>query len=212
VVALVDTRKEFEDLANVYVSVAIAVAAIIIGSILVFVVVFRRRDDELPRQRDEAPRLELLYAGVLAVVVTILLVLTFRTQDRVDAVSPRPGLKVTVTAAKWNWRFHYPAQRITRIAGQTRPTPLVVPSDTTVRFTLTSLDVIHSLWIPEVRFKRDAFPKRTTQFDLVFAKPGFYSGQCAEFCGLKHSDMRFSVDVRTPEEFAAWAARKRRAE
>jgi cytochrome c oxidase subunit II len=212
VVALVDTRKEFEDLANVYVSVAIAVAAIIIGSILVFVVVFRRRDDELPRQRDEAPRLELLYAGVLAVVVTILLVLTFRTQDRVDAVSPRPGLKVTVTAAKWNWRFHYPAQRITRIAGQTRPTPLVVPSDTTVRFTLTSLDVIHSLWIPEVRFKRDAFPKRTTQFDLVFAEPGFYSGQCAEFCGLKHSDMRFSVDVRTPEEFAAWAARKRRAE
>jgi cytochrome c oxidase subunit 2 len=212
VVALVDTRKEFDDLANVYVPVAIAVAAIIIGSILVFVVVFRRRDDELPRQRDEAPRLELLYAAVLAVVVTILLVLTFRTQDRVDAVSPRPGLKVTVTAAKWNWRFHYPAQGITRIAGQTRPTPLVVPSDTTVRFTLTSLDVIHSLWIPEVRFKRDAFPKRTTQFDLVFDEPGFYSGQCAEFCGLKHSDMRFSVDVRTPEEFAAWAARQRRAE
>jgi cytochrome c oxidase subunit 2 len=210
VVALVDTRKEFDDLANVYVPVAIAVAAIIIGSILVFVVVFRRRDDELPRQRDEAPRLELLYAGVLAVIVTILLVLTFRTQDRVDAVSPQPGLKLNVTAAKWNWRFDYPAQRITRIAGQTRPTPLVVPSDTTVRFTLTSLDVIHSLWIPEVRFKRDAFPKRTTQFDLVFDEPGFYSGQCAEFCGLKHSDMRFSVDVRTPEEFASWAARQGR--
>ena len=210
-VALVDTRKEFDDLANVYVPVAIAVAAIIIGSILVFVVVFRRRDDELPRQRDEAPRLELLYAAVLAVIVAVLLTLTFRTQDRVDAVSPRPGLKVNVTAAKWNWRFNYPAQRITRIAGQTRPTPLVVPSDTTVRFTLTSLDVIHSFWIPEVRFKRDAFPKRTTQFDLVFDEPGFYSGQCAEFCGLRHSDMRFSVDVRTPEDFASWAARQRRA-
>jgi cytochrome c oxidase subunit 2 len=211
VVALVDTRKEFDDLANVYVPVAIAVAAIIIGSILVFVVVFRRRDDELPRQRDEAPRLELLYAAVLAVIVAVLLTLTFRTQDRVDAVSPRPGMKVNVTAAKWNWRFNYPAQRITRIAGQTRPTPLVVPSDTTVRFTLTSLDVIHSFWIPEVRFKRDAFPKRTTQFDLVFDEPGFYSGQCAEFCGLRHSDMRFSVDVRTPEDFASWAARQRRA-
>ena len=209
--ALVDTRTEFEHLAGIYLPVAIAVAAIIIGSIVFVLVRFRRRDDELPRQREGAPRLEVLYAVGLAGVVVFLLAFTFETQRRVDELAARPGLRVDVTAAKWNWRFDYPAERITRISGATRPTSLVVPSDTTVRFTLTSRDVIHSIWIPELRFKRDAFPKRATQFDLVFDKPGVYSGACAEFCGLEHSRMRFTVDVRTPEQFDTWVAEQARA-
>ena len=209
--ALVDTRTEFEHLAGIYLPVAIAVAVIIIGSILFVSVRFRRRDDELPRQRDGAPRLEAIYAVGLAAVVVFLLAFTFETQRQVDELAARPGLRVDVTAAKWNWRFDYPAEGITRISGATRPTALVVPSDTTVRFTLTSRDVIHSIWIPEVRFKRDAFPKRTTQFDLVFDEPGVYSGACAEFCGLEHSRMRFTVDVRTPEQFDAWVAEQARA-
>jgi cytochrome c oxidase subunit II len=143
--------------------------------------------------------------------VAVLLTLTFDTQGKVDALSPSPGLRVRVTAAKWNWRFEYPEQGITRISGDTRPTTLVVPSDTTVRFALTSRDVIHAFWIPEVRFKRDAFPKRTTEFDLVFDKPGFYSGVCAEFCGLKHGQMHFSVEVQSPRDFEDWVAAERGA-
>jgi hypothetical protein len=89
-------------------------------------------------------------------VIVVLLVLTFGVQDRISAKTNRPGLRVNVTAAKWNWRFDYPAQGISQIGGDSRPTVLVVPSDTDVRFRMTSIDVIHSFWIPHVRFKRDA--------------------------------------------------------
>jgi cytochrome c oxidase subunit 2 len=207
--AHVDTRSEFEDLARIYLPVAIGVAVIIIGATVFMLVRYRRRDDELPRQRADAPRLELLYAAGLAAVVAFLLTVTFRTQDRVDAVSPNPGLIVNVTAAKWKWRFDYPAYGITRVNEDTRPATLVVPSETTIRFTLTSRDVIHSFWVPYARFKRDAFPKRTTQFDLLFDRPGFHAGACAEFCGLKHGEMHFSVEVLAPEEFDSWVARER---
>jgi cytochrome c oxidase subunit II len=208
--ALVDTRKEFDDLAGVYLPVAFAVVAIVFGALVFALLRFRRRDDELPHQREEAPRLEIAYAVGLAAVVAVLLTLTFNTQDRVDALSPTPDLRVGVTAAKWNWRFEYPQHGITRISGDTRPTTLVVPSDRTVRFALRSRDVIHAFWIPEVRFKRDAFPHRTTRFDLVFDKPGFYPGVCAEFCGLEHGQMRFSVEVRPPRDFDAWVASQQR--
>jgi cytochrome c oxidase subunit II len=208
--AHINTRSEFEHLAGIYVPVAIAVAATVFGAILFVLVRFRRRDDELPHQRAGAPRLEALYAVGLAAVVAGLLTMTFKTQGRVDALSAWPGLRVDVTAAKWNWRFDYPAHGITRIDGDTRPTTLVVPSDTTVRFSLTSRDVIHALWIPAVRFKRDAFPGRTTEFDLVFDEPGFQAGRCAEFCGLEHGDMDFAVEVLPPGRFERWVAEQPR--
>jgi cytochrome c oxidase subunit 2 len=211
VVAHADTRREFEHLATIYLAVAIVVVAVVFAAILFVLVRFRRRDGGLPRQREGAPRMEALYAVSLAAVVAVLLTVTFRTQGRVDALAPDPGLRVDVTAAKWNWRFDYPMYGITRIDGDTQPTTLVVPSDTTVRFSLTSRDVIHSFWVPHVRFKRDAFPKRTTQFDLVFDEPGFYAGRCAEYCGLEHADMEFGVEVLTPAEFERWVSEQGRA-
>jgi cytochrome c oxidase subunit 2 len=91
------------------------------------------------------------------------------------------------------------------VVGHEGETPtLTVPSDTTVRFTLRSNDVIHAFWIPYARFKRDAFPNRTTEFDLTFDDPGVHEGICAEFCGLDHTIMRFDVDVLSPDEFDGW--------
>jgi cytochrome c oxidase subunit 2 len=94
------------------------------------------------------------------------------------------------------------------VSGDIRPATLVVPSGQTVQFRMRSLDVIHSFFVPKLRFKRDAFPERTTEFDLVFHEPGF-TGRCAEFCGLHHADMRFNVEVLPPDEFARWAAEGR---
>ena len=83
---------------------------------------------------------------------------------------------------------------------------LVVPARETVEFAITSRDVIHAFWVPHLRFKRDAFPRLTTKFDLVFDKPGSYPGNCAEFCGLHHADMRFGVRVLPRAEFDEWLA------
>jgi cytochrome c oxidase subunit II len=208
--SLVDTRKEFEDLASTYLPIAIAVFAIVLLACVVPLVVYRARRAGAPSDREEPAWLPFAYGALLAAIAAVLLALTFRTQDHISAKVVNPGLKVNVTAAKWNWRFDYPAQGISQIGGDSSPTSLVVPSGTNVQFTATSLDVIHSFWIPYERFKRDVFPRRSTTFDMSFQGAGYHTaGRCAEFCGLKHDQMTFNVEVMSPSEFNAWVAQKK---
>ena len=212
-VALVDTRKEFEDLASTYLPIAIVVFALVLLGTIVPLFVFRARRRGEPSDREEPPWLPIGYAAVLVAIVALLVTLTFNAQDKISAKVTDPGLQVNVRAAKWNWRFDYPAQHISQIGGDSTPTSLVVPSGTDVRFNLTSLDVIHSFWIPYVRFKRDAFPRRTTSFVLSFPGVGYHTaGRCAEYCGLKHDQMIFTVEVMSRNEFNAWVSQQQRAQ
>jgi cytochrome c oxidase subunit II len=208
--ALIDTREEFQDLWGIYLPIGVAVTVIVFGLVLFTVVRYRRRGDELPQGREGPPILEGLYALVLVGVVVFLLAMTFRTDDRVIEVSDDPGAEVDVTAFQWGWRFTYPGEAVTVVGDDKRPPTLVVPLDTTVQFTLRSRDVIHSFWIPEVRFKRDAFPERETTFDLSFAEEDMV-GRCAEFCGLAHGEMTFDVVAMDQAEFDDWLRTQRRA-
>ena len=212
-VALVDTRKEFEDLASTYLPIAIVVFALVLLGTIVPLFVFRARRRGEPSDREEPPWLPIGYAAVLIAIVALLVTLTFNAQDKISAKVTRPGLQVNVTAAKWNWRFDYPAQHISQIGGDSTPTSLVVPTGTDVRFNLTSIDVIHSFWVPYVRFKRDAFPRRTTSFVLSFPGVGYHTaGRCAEYCGLKHDQMIFTVEVMSRNDFNAWVSQQQRAQ
>jgi cytochrome c oxidase subunit II len=210
VYALIDTREEFQDLWRVYLPIGIAVAVIVFALVLFALVRYRRRGDEIPGGREGPPIIEGLYALVLAGVVVFLLAMTFRTDDRVIEVSPDPGLQVDVTAFQWGWRFTYPGEQVTVVGDDRRPPALVVPTDTEVRFTLHSRDVIHAFWIPELRFKRDAFPERDTTFDLSFEEDEM-TGRCAEFCGLAHGEMTFDVVAMAHDEFESWLDTQRRA-
>jgi cytochrome c oxidase subunit 2 len=204
---VVDTRDQYNHLFDLFVPIALAVFVLFAGLILFAALRYRRRDR--PGGRIEAPVAEAVYVVVLAGIVALLATVTFRTEAKVDRVSARPGLEVDVTAAKWNWRFTYPAYGISVVSSDVRPSTLVVPAHQTVRFRMTSLDVIHSFYVPALRFKRDAFPGKATTFDLVFGRPRFM-GECAEFCGLHHADMRFAVEAMPGTEFRAWAAQTRR--
>jgi len=194
-------RDEFQDLFSIYAPIAAAVFVIVVLVYLGIVLRFRRRrgvDRGPPPQPGDHWRWEALYAAGLAVVAALLIALTMRAVDRVDRLSASPALTVDVTAFKWQWAFSYRGQDI-RVVGREGSHPLlVVPTDTTVRFTLTSRDVIHAFWIPDERFKRDAFPDRITQFDLTFDRAGHMDGVCAEFCGLDHTIMRFDVEAMPP--------------
>jgi cytochrome c oxidase subunit 2 len=208
--ALIDTREEYDDLLALYLPIGIAVAAIVFGLVFFAVIRYRRRDDELPAQREGMPLIEGLYAVLLAGIVALLLSATFSTEDEVDAVPDAPGLDIDVTAFQWGWRFDYP-HGVSVVGDDVKPPTLTVPTDTAVRFTLESRDVIHSFWIPELRFKRDAFPERDNTFDLVFSGDETL-GRCAEFCGLAHGEMTFGVNALPPAEFDDWLATQRRAE
>jgi cytochrome c oxidase subunit 2 len=82
----------------------------------------------------------------------------------------------------------------------------VVPANAPVRFELRSTDVIHSFWIPALRYKHDAIPGSVQRITLVFDRVRVFPGQCAEFCGLRHADMVFSVRAVSESAFRAWAA------
>jgi cytochrome c oxidase subunit 2 len=210
----VSVRDEFQDLFAVYAPIAAAVFAAVLLAYLTIVVRFRRRgsgEGTTPPQPSDRWRWEVAYAVVLACIAAVLVTFTLRAADRVDELSADPGLTVDVTAFKWQWAFSYRDEGV-EIVGDEGETPtLAVPTDTTVRFTLRSNDVIHAFWVPYARFKRDAFPDRTTAFDLRFDEPGRHEGTCAEFCGLDHTIMRFEVEALAPDEFRRWLAQRREA-
>ena len=206
---LVDTRAEYDHLFSIYVPIAIGVFLAIFITVLGAVVVFGRRPPERAARWHENNPVEATYAVVLGCVAAFLLYLTFTAEHRVDTVAnrQRPAVVIDVIGTKWEWTFTYPAYGFSERSGTVGRQPLVVPAGEPVRFNLTSADVIHSFWIPALRYKHDAIPGSVQVATLVFSR-GVFDGHCAEFCGLRHSDMIFTAYAVTPGQFAAWANSK----
>jgi cytochrome c oxidase subunit 2 len=210
-VAAHDTAHLFSGLWRDYLIVLGVIGALVVLAILFAAIRFRRRDELYqPSGPDKAPRLELAYVIVIAAVVVGLLTLTFHTESQVDSLSGHPALKVTVTAYQWQWKFSYPNGAVVfggdAIARRPRLPTLVVPQNEVVQFSLRSTDVLHEMFIPAMRFKRYAYPNYTNRFDLTFPNTGRMPGACAQFCGIGHAQMRFSVLVLSRSAFRAWLA------
>jgi len=205
--ALVDTRHEYQHLVSIYIPIAIGVLAVIALAIAYCLLRYRRRPPERAARWHENNRLEGSYAVLLAAVVVFLLYLTFTAEHRVDTVSARehPSVTVDVVGSKWEWTFRYRNYDITQRSGTIGHEPLVVPTGEAVRFNLSSADVIHGFWVPQIRFKRDVFPGTNQSVTLVFANAGSFQAQCSQFCGLRHSEMLFTVRAVAPAQFSSWA-------
>ncbi len=210
--ALVDVRQQFQHLVGLYALVGLGVFVIVVGLMGFVVMRFGARPGRVPSSRSDAPRLELLYIAVIAVIVVLLLGANYRTESRVDALAAHPALRINAVASDWRWRFDYPQQGISEVGPGQSPTDLYVPAGETVEFDLSSLDVLHAFFIPSERFQRQATPGLTSRFDLAFPTPGVQtSGYCNEFCGLGHTQMRFEVHVLGAPAFAAWVAQRQRS-
>ena len=202
--ALVSTRGEYDHLFAIYVPIASGVFALIVVVVLVSVLRYRRRTR--PARWSEKNGLEISYAALLVLTASFLIYLTLTAEHKVDTVAnhERPAVTVDVTAAKWEWEFRYLGDGIVVRSGTVGRQPLVVPAGEAIRFNLASQDVIHALWVPEVRFKRDLIPGTIEHVTLTFARTGLFPGQCAEFCGLRHADMVFNVRALPPSAFRRW--------
>ena len=187
----------------------LAVAAIVYALILYPLVRWRRRDDTYPAQADRNVPLELTYTIIPLLIVAALFAFTYRNETIVEALSPAPDVTVDVTAFDWSWRFAYPAAHVDVIGTPQQPPELVLPVDETARIELRSADVNHAFWVPAFLFKRDAIAGMVNRFDLRPTRAGVYLGECAEFCGLQHADMRFTVRVVDRPTFQRWLAAHR---
>jgi cytochrome c oxidase subunit 2 len=208
---MVDTRREYVSLQDLYLPIAIAVW-VLFAAVVAFAIVRHRRGAARPAaRRRTAPKVEAAYVIGLTAIAVFLIWTTFGVMNRVDSVSAKPGLRVHVIASRWQWRFEYPGLGVVSADAGNRPTKLVVPVGTTIHFTGTARDVIHAFWVPERRFKRDLFAGGLTRWDLTWPRTGFFAGECGEFCGLNHASMRFNVEVVDRAAFRRWVADRRTA-
>ena len=175
------------------------------GALTVAVIKFRRRknEDRPVKQVHGNTRLEIMWTIVPAVLLAVLAVPTLQALFEIRS-EPAPednALQVNVIGHQWWWEFEYPEY------GFTTAQEMWMPAGRTVYLNMTSADVIHSFWTPRIMGKRDAVPGRINHLTYYTEEPGEYLGQCAEFCGLAHADMRHMVKVVSPDEFEAWATK-----
>jgi cytochrome c oxidase subunit 2 len=182
------------------------IAAFVIGGMVWALILwscwrYRRRTDELPRQVRMNLPIEILYTVLPVVVIATLFYYTAIIEDREDQLTARPAVVVNVVAYQWNWQFNYVNEGLS-VSGTPGVLPeLVLPIDRSVRFVLNSTDVQHSFWVPAFLFKRDVVPGRNNQFEITITKPGVYRGRCAEFCGVDHDRMLFTVRALPQAEY-----------
>jgi cytochrome c oxidase subunit II len=215
-IAAHDTTGQFAWLWHIYLVLTVVVGVMVTAAIVVAAVRFRRRAGRPARDLRSAPRLEAVYLGVIVLIVIGLLAATYRVEDHEDALTTHPFVSVEVTASQWQWQFTYPASGVRMSAqniGSLHPkfADLVVPVGRPVLFALRSADVLHSFFIPAMRFKRYAYPDSTNRFVLTFPRAGRMLGECAQLCGWDHAEMRFVVTALPVARFSAWLAQHPKA-
>ncbi len=195
---------------NLFLYIAAVVFVVVSGLVIWSVVRYRRRDDVLPKQTHGNNRLELTWTLIPTVIVLVLFGFTLAAQERVLDDSGDPDVNVTVTAFQWSWRFTYEGTGAEIVGTPDTIPEMVVPVGQTIRVKLISADVVHSFYVPQTLFKRQAIPGTDNFFDLTFEKEGLYHGQCTQFCGLQHPDMVFRVRVVNQGQYQSWLAAETR--
>ena len=141
----------------------------------------------------------ILWGGVVIpmAVLTALVIAAFALGERLLA-TPREDmpLRIEALARQWQWEFRYPD-------GTTTSGRVHIPAGQDVDFAVTTQDVIHGFWIPRLGGKIDAIPGHVNVIRLRADRPGVFGGVCAEFCGVGHASMRFTVEAHEEAEFEA---------
>ena len=166
---------------------------------------FKDRGQPIPEQTHGKPALEIVLTIIPALILigvaipTVGTVLSLAETDDTECV-------VNVTGQQWWWEIDYPAQD--GCGGIEQPIvtsgQMVIPAGTKVLVRGTSRDVIHSWWVPRLNGKKDMVPGRVHTLRMEADEPGIYAGQCAEFCGLSHANMRMEVVALSAEGFQEW--------
>jgi cytochrome c oxidase subunit II len=144
----------------------------------------------------------LLIAGVLipGIILFFLLIVSVRTGLAVLGPAPENALVIEVIGRMWWWEVRYPEQDVVTA------NEIHVPVGQPIEFRITSRDVIHSFWVPQLQGKKDMVDGKLHALPMVVSEPGVYMGICAEFCGLQHAHMLFRLIAHEQADFDAWVA------
>lgn len=206
--------KELQDLSFFVLGIC-ALIFLGVGSLLVYAIVrfrARKNDDAEPPQVFGSMQIELSWTIIPILIIVVLFLGTARVLFSIqDAPKPKNALDVIVVGHQFWWEFRYPQYNV--VAANELHVPLSTREQPRPTFMkLTSADVIHSFWVPQLNGKTDLLPNRVNEMWIDPQKPGMYVGQCAQFCGPEHAKMLLRVYVDTPEDFQKWIANQQRTQ
>lgn len=183
-----------------------AVFILVTVTMLAFLVLYRHREGHRAVYSHGHTTLEVVWTVVPAVILVVLTALSVPGWTRIKSRLPESDLHVRITAKQFNWEVTYPGPdgKFDTEDDRTFDNELHVPVGKPVVLHLRSRDVIHSVFIPQARFKQDAVPGREIRQWVEVTKPGKYEMPCAELCGFGHSGMKGYFFAHTPEEFQRW--------
>jgi cytochrome c oxidase subunit 2 len=172
----------------------------------------RRRDERDVVRAEQERGLSLALMGWIALIIGGLFGLTlfsYFTDRALVRAADRPQVTLEITAHQWWWEIEYvdpDPSRTLRTANE-----IHLPVGAQVSATLSSQDVIHSFWVPNLHGKQDLIPGRDNDIRLQPLEPGVYRGICSEFCGMQHSKMHLEVVVESRAAYAAWYEKQLRS-
>lgn len=214
-----------DDLWNIVFPIAVAVFVLVQGLLIVAIWRFRKRPDDdetsLPKQTEGNTRLEILWTIIPALILAAVAVPTVQTIFDL-AAEPDDALEVRVIGKQYWWEFEYlgaegqgvvtsgqlhiPTDRPVYLHMESLSASVPDPGEVGPKTGLVAGGVLHSFWVPSLAGKQDVVPGQVRNLTIQADEPGMYEGQCAEFCGLSHSRMRFQVIAEPEEDFEAWLA------
>ncbi|MDQ4075870.1 MAG: cytochrome c oxidase subunit II, partial [Chloroflexota bacterium] len=189
----------------------LGLAVYIVVFALALYATFRTRGTESNEDPSGSGRRMVVLGGVIFPLPILAIVLGYTMYSgsliarlSFSPVSEAPSaLTIDVIGHQFWWEVRYPDQEVVTA------NEIHIPIDEPVLFRVTSADVIHSFWVPQLNGKIDLNPGDTNAIWLEADEPGIYRGLCAEFCGLQHAHMQFLVIAQPAEEFVAWVERQR---
>ena len=200
----------------------VGIGVIVFGALMYSLIKFRKSRGVIAENTHEHLGIEIVWTVIPFLILVIMAIPATRLLMDIHDTS-RPALDIKITGYQWKWKYEYLDQGISYFSNLSTPSdeiyrhaaknpwyllevdhPLVVPIHQKVRILVTSNDVIHSWWVPDLGVKQDAVPGYINDNWFTITKPGIYRGQCAELCGVNHSFMPIVVKAVSPIEFAQW--------
>jgi len=216
--------KDIYYLHMVCMAVCTIIGVVVFGVMIYSLIHHRKSKGYKPAQFHDNPRLEIVWSIIPFLILVGLAVPATRVLIRMDDTN-QSEVTVKVVGYQWRWQYQYLDQGISYFSNLATPydqiqnkqkkgkwyllevdKPLVLPINKKIRFLVTSNDVIHSWWVPQLGIKRDAIPGFMYEAWATIEKPGTYRGQCAELCGINHGFMPIVVQAVSQDDFNQWVA------
>ncbi|HAI96543.1 MAG: cytochrome c oxidase subunit II [Cycloclasticus sp.] len=227
-----ETSKQVYDLHMLILWICVVIGVIVFGAMIYSMIYHRKSRGAVASQFHESMAAEIIWTVIPFVILIVMAVPATKVLVEMHDTS-EADMKIKVTGYQWKWRYEYIGEGVDffstldaasnearKLGSDIDPStvenyllnvdnPLVIPAGKKVGFLLTASDVIHSWWVPDFGWKKDAIPGFVNEAWVKVDEPGVYRGQCAELCGRDHGFMPIVVEVKSQADYETWLAEQK---